>query len=206
MDRKNKIWTPGEIEYLKDRWGTDTPNVIAKELGRTTTAVIVKSKVLSLGSFLDNSEYLNSFQITQLMGIDSHVIQRTWKNHGFKMKKRRIRGNKQFEVITLEELVKWLKEHQELWDSRKVPEYALGTEPEWLREKREKDKLLSPKSRGTKYTPGEDNKLVMMCRMGKTQAEIAKALGRTEASVNARVQRLDIWGTGRLKRKSYIKK
>ena len=199
MDRKNRKWTPGEIEYLKDRWGTDTPNQIAKELGRTTTAIIVKSKVLSLGSFLDNSEYLNSFQITQLMGIDSHVIKRTWKNHGFKMRKRRIRGNKQFEVITLEEFVKWLKEHQELWDSRKIPEYGLGTEPEWLKEKRRLDELLPAKSRGTKYTPAEDNKLVMMCRMGKTQAEIAAALGRTESSVNARVQRLDIWGTGRLK-------
>lgn len=199
MDRQRRTWTQNEIEHLKDRWGTVTPNVIAKELGRTTTAIIVKSKVLGLGSFLDNSEYLNAYSITQMMGIDTHVIQRTWKNHGFKMKKRRIRGNQLFEVITLEELLKWLEEHQELWDSRKIPEYGLGTEPEWLRKKREKDKQLPPKSRGAKYTPGEDNKLVMMCRMGKTQAEIAEALGRTKASVNARAQRLDIWGTGRLK-------
>lgn len=199
MDRQRRTWTHSEIEHLKNRWGEATPNKIAKELGRTTTAIIVKSKVLGLGSFLDNSEYLNAYQITQLMGIDSHVIQRTWKNHGFKMKKRRIRGNKQFEVITLEELLKWLKEHQELWDSRKIPEYGLGTEPAWLKEKRRIDELLPAKSRGTKYTPAEDNKLVMMCRLGKTQAEIAEALGRTEASVNGRVQRLDIWGTGRLK-------
>ena len=201
MDRQRKKWTESEIEYLKERWGSATPNVIAKELGRTTAAVIVKSKVLNLGSFLENSEYLNSHSITKMMGIDSHVIQRTWKKYGFKMKKQRIRGNKVFEVITLDDLMKWLRNHQELWDSRKIPEYGLGTEPEWLREKREKDKLLPAKSRGTKYTPAEDNKIVMMYRLGKTQAEIGRELGRSEASVNARIQRLDIWGTGRLKEK-----
>ena len=112
MDRQRRTWTQNEIEHLKDRWGTVTPNVIAKELGRTTTAIIVKSKVLGLGSFLDNSEYLNAYSITQMMGIDTHVIQRTWKNHGFKMKKRRIRGNQLFEVITLEELLKWLEDRR----------------------------------------------------------------------------------------------
>lgn len=199
MDRRNRNWTESELDYLKEHWGTQTPDSIAKQLGRTTTAIIVKSKVLGLGSFLDNGEYLNAYRITQLMGVDSHVVKRTWVKHGLNLKKKRIRGNIQQEVITLEDFMVWLKEHQKLWDSRKVPEYGLGTEPAWLKEKRRLDALLPARSRGTKYTPAEDNKLVMLCRLGKTQSEIGQALGRTEASVNARIQKLDIWGTGRLK-------
>lgn len=197
--RHNRKWTETELNYLKDSWGTQTPDMIAKNLGRTTNAIIVKSKVLGLGSFLDTGEYLNSYRITQLMGVDSHVVKRTWVKYGLKLRKKRIRGNEKHEVITFADFIVWLKEHQDLWDSRKVPEYGLGTEPAWLKEKRRLDALLPARSRGTKYTPAEDNKLVMLCRLGKTQSEIAEALGRTEASVNARVQRLDIWGTGRLK-------
>lgn len=197
--RNNRKWTKEELEYLQNNWGEQTPDIIARNLKRSVGAVINKSKKLELGSFLDNSEYVNAFSITQLMGIDSHVIQRTWKNHGFKMTKKKIRGNERFEVIKFDKFLKWLRTHQDLWDSRKIPPYGLGTEPEWLKEKREKDKLLPAKSRGTKYTPEEDNKIVLMYRMGRTQREIAQQLGRSESSVNARIQRLDIWGTGRLK-------
>lgn len=199
LDRRNRVWTTEELEYLEDSWGEVTPDTIAKNLGRTVNAVIVKSKVLHLGSYLANSEYINAYGISQIMGIDNHVIQKTWKRHGFKMTKKKIRGNLRFEIIRVDELLEWLRTHQELWDSRKIKPYALGTEPEWLKEKREKDRLLPAKSRGTKYTADEDNKIVMMCRLGKTQTEIAKAIGRSRASVNARISRLDIWGTGRPK-------
>ena len=199
QSRHNRTWTAAEFDYLKENWGTQTPDYIAKNLGRTINAIIVKSKVLGLGSFLDSGEYLNAHRITELMGVDSHVVNRTWIKHGLKLRNKKIRGNVRFGIITFENFMVWLKEHQNMWDSRKVPEYGLGTEPEWLKEKRRLDALLPAQSRGTKYTPEEDNKLVMMFRMGKTQAEIAEALERTESSVNARIQRLDIWGTGRLK-------
>ena len=197
-DRHKRIWSKEELEYLEDSWGEVTPDTIARNLGRTLNAVIVKSKILQLGSYLASSEYLNAFSISKIMGIDSHVIQRTWKRYGFKMTKRKIRGNKRFEIIKVDELLEWLRTHQELWDSRRIEPYALGIEPEWLKEKREKDKQ-KPKARGTQYTAEEDNRIVMMTRLGKTQAEIAKELDRSQASVNARVQRLDIWGTGRAK-------
>ena len=198
MSRHRRTWTAEEIQALEDMWGEKTPDLIAKNLGRTVNAIIVMSKRLGLGSYLANSEYLNSFTITKIMGLDSHVIQRTWKRYGFTMQKKKIRGSYKFDVIRLDKLLEWLEAHQDLWDSRKVEPYALGTEPEWLQKKREQDKLLPAKSR-TKYTASEDNKVVMMTRLGKTQAEIAEALGRSQASVNARVQRLDIWGTGRAK-------
>lgn len=199
QSRHNRNWTESELDYLKESWGTHTPDQIARTLGRTTNAIIVKSKVLGLGSFLDNGEYLNAYRIANLMGVDNHVIKRTWTNHGLKLRKMRIRGNEPKEVITLERFMVWLREHQDLWDSRKIPEYGLGTEPEWLKEKQRRDALLPARSRGTKYTSEEDNRLVMMYQLGKTQAEIGQALERTEASVNARIQKLDIWGTGRLK-------
>lgn len=200
LDRQNKTWSEEELYFLQDKWGDWSAERIGKSLGRTASAVILKAKSLRLGSFWKNTEYLNAYNITQLMGIDSHVIERTWKRHGFKMRRKKIRVKQYFEVIKHKDLMGWLEEHQDLWDSRKVAEYALGTEPEWLKEKRKRDNLITTKSRGTKYTPEEDSKLVMMFKAGKTQAEIGRALNRSEASVNARIGRLDIWGTGRLKK------
>lgn len=102
-------------------------------------------------------------------------------------------------LIKLEDFIKWLKAHQDLWDSRRLEPYALGYEPEWLVEKRKRDSEITTKSRGTKYTPYEDALIVMYLKQDKTQKEIGALIGRSEASVNARIMRLDVWGTGKLK-------
>ena len=53
-----KNWTKQEEEYLTENWGTLSVARIAKNLGRTENAIIVRKCRLGLGAFLDNGEYV----------------------------------------------------------------------------------------------------------------------------------------------------
>jgi hypothetical protein len=92
-------------------------------------------------------------------------------------------------------LLEWCKEHQDLWDSRKVELFALGEEPEWLKTKR---KLVTNKPKKTfqKWTRKEDNKAIDLFKFGYKYKDIAKELSRSTEAVERRLSRLDIWGSG----------
>ena len=190
MSRRNTVWTDEEIETLKDLWGDKTPDAIARILGRSTGGVIGKAKLLHLGSYLEASEFLGMHQVTELMGVDSHVPVRTWiPKYNMPFVYRRIRGNLRFRVIRLEDLMKWLRDNPEAWDSRKVAPYALGTEPPWLKDKRAADRQRMAKPTGTKYTAAEDSAILIGRATGKGYKEIGARIGRSAASVQARADR-----------------
>ncbi len=73
--------------------------------------------------------------------------------------------------------------------------FALGSEPNWLKDKRKTDHLDKPKGL-VKWTPSEDAKLVKLYREGLKIKDIADALGRPYSGVEHRISRLDVWGTG----------
>lgn len=190
MSRRNTTWTEEEIETLKNLWGEKTPDAIGRILERSTGGVIGKAKLLHLGSYLEASEYLGMHQVTEIMGVDSHVPVRTWiPKYNMPFVYRRIRGNLRFRVIRLEDLMKWLRDNPEAWDSRKVKPYALGTEPPWLKEKRAADNKRPEKPTGTKYTAAEDSAILIGRATGKGYKEIGARIGRSAASVQARADR-----------------
>lgn len=201
-ERAYKKWTAEEDDYLQDSWGTHSPQGIAHALGRTTLSVVVRAKQKHLGSFTGVGVYINRNQAACMVNVDNNTIKRSWEvYHGLEFKKKQARSNGKTQyLIKFDDFIKWLEEHQELWDSRKVEQYALGYEPEWLVKKRKRDSENTNKLRGAKYTPEEDAKIVMYLKQDKTQKEIGELLKRSEASVNARIGRLDVWGTGKLKK------
>ena len=201
QSRINTKWTQEEDAQLEEWWGSAPPTLIAGRLGRSTGAIIQRVKKRQLGTFTNVGVYINRNQAAQMIGIDYKVLVRNWEvNHGLCFKKKKVRSHKKSQyLIEMTKFIKWLEEHQDLWDGRRVEPYALGYEPKWLVEKRKRDSVQSTKLRGTKYTPEEDRKIIFYMKQNKTQKEIGELIGRSEASVNARIMRLDVWGTGKLK-------
>lgn len=75
--------------------------------------------------------------------------------------------------------------------------FALGSEPEWLKEKRRSDANV-PVKRAQKWSSEEDARLLSLFRHGgKTYAEIGAELGRSGTACEHRVHRLDVWGSGK---------
>lgn len=201
-ERELKCWTQAEDDTLTELWGEKTPDIIAKQLGRTTVAIIQRRKLLGLPQYIEGGEYISVNQATQLLGVDSHVPERTWiPKYNFPVKYKKTAGRVKFKVVKVDDLMRWLKNNQEAWDARKVEPYALGIEPAWLTEKRKADQAKEHKPRNQKYTPQEDAAIVYGLHKNLTYREIGEQIGRSADSVQARSYRLDIWGTGKLKPK-----
>lgn len=76
----------------------------------------------------------------------------------------------------------FLENNQNEWDSRKLEKHMLGLEPDWLKEKRIRDKKENPLWY-RRWTLGEINKAEMLFKCGKDYAYIAKELDRTEGAI-----------------------
>ena len=192
-------WTAEELSYVREVWGEKTIPEIAAKLGRSINAVKVKTVRLGLTGQKWSGEMMSARKVSELLGVDVHAVIDYWiPKCGLKAKAKRLGASKRTTtIIMFEDLLSWLQEHQDLWDSRRVPEYGLGIEYKWLRAKRENDKQL-PARRLQKWTSNEDQRLIIMFKRGdKTQAEIAKELNRSRASVEHRLSRLNVWGDGK---------
>ena len=191
-------WTPEEYQYLEENWGKYTIPQLAKKLNRSNQAVRIKIVRRGLGRAVNNANCLNARQTSDLMGVDIHTVTDYWiAKCGLKSKLKAPYGEKNQYFIDFEDLIKWLKNNQNLWDSRKIEIYALGKEFDWLVHKRKSD-IKIPKRRFQKWTANEDAVLIKLFKTGKyTYKQIGEAINRSENSVERRISRLDVWGTGR---------
>lgn len=196
---KGQDWSDDELEYIQEVWGEKTIPEIAKKIGRTVNSVKVKAYRIGLTGQKWYGEMMSARKVSELLGVDVHTVCDYWiPKCGLKGKAKRL-GNsrKTTTIIMFEDLLKWLKAHQELWDSRRVELLALGMEYDWLVEKRKID-AQKPARTAQKWTPEEDQRLIAMFRRGgMTNAEMGAALGRPASGVEHRLLRLDVWGTGR---------
>lgn len=196
---KGPEWTKSELEYLHEAWGAKTIPQIARHLGRSINAVKVKSVRLGYTGQKWSGEMMSARKVSELLGVDVHAVCDFWiPKRGLRGTRKRLgKSKKTTTIIMFEDLLKWLEENQDLWDSRRVELYALGMEYDWLVAKRKLD-ATKPVRKAQKWTPDEDARLIALFKRGDmTYAEIGAELGRPASGVEHRLQRLDIWGTGR---------
>ena len=193
LERERRKWTEKEINYLLEKWGSSSIEKIAKYLKRKETAVIVKARKLGLKT-LYKGEYLTTPDIAAILGITQQTVWKWIKTNKFKISKKNILNRKMY-LITLENLIKWLKDNQDSWDASKVELYALGIEPKWLIEKRKID-AKKYKKRYKAWSKNEDFQLINMYKLGYRAKDIAKEINRSVPAVNHRIRRLDILGNG----------
>lgn len=79
-NQKAPPWTPEELDYLTEHLGVMRVQKIAKHLGRTTTAVFVKSKRLGISRRL--SEGYTMRGLCEGLGVDHHKVEK-WLEHGW---------------------------------------------------------------------------------------------------------------------------
>lgn len=200
----NRRWSQNEIEFLQENWGERKVHCIAKVLKRSDYAIILKAQKIGLQGCYKSNEYLCAYDVAKILGVDIHTVINYWIGKcGLKATKKALI---QFESwkITQKNLLSWLKNNQDKFDSRKIELYGLGVEPKWLKEKRKKD-IEIPKRRFQKWTKVEDEKLIIYREMGKKQREIAEILNRSLHAVERRLTRLKEKGIIKIDRnKIYI--
>lgn len=138
-----RFWTKEEEILLSDLWGTESFEMIAKKLNRTVSSIKNKAFSLGLGSAIENNyNGLTIKDISDLLGININTISVDWIGLGLKYKVQRITKSKSYRYVEIKDLYEFLEANQNIWDSRNLEKNILGSEPEWLKEKRIKDRSL----------------------------------------------------------------
>lgn len=195
---KGKDWSQEELDYIREVWGQKTIPEIARKLGRTINAVKVKTQRMGYTGQKWYGEMMSARKVSELLGVDVYAVCDYWiPKCGLKGRSKRLgETQKTTTIIMFEDLLKWLEQHQDLWDSRRLELHGLGMEYDWLVEKRKRDALL-PSRKAQKWTAEEDSRLIYLFKRGNmTHEEIGAELGRSRAAVEHRLLRLDVWGTG----------
>ena len=191
-----KNWTKQEEEYLAENWGTLSVKTIAKNIGRSENAIVVRKCRLGLGSFLDNGEYVtwNQFQIAYCGSSSSGTYRMTsWvKNRNFPIHTKRVNKNS-FKIVYLEEWWEWAEKNKDFLDFSNMEENVLGKEPEWVKAKRKNDIENKRKIINTPWTNAEDDKLRFLVSKHKyTYDDLSRMLRRTNGAIQRRLCDLGI--------------
>lgn len=136
-----RYWTDEEETLLSDLWGQEPVELIAKKLNRTVSSIKNKVFLLGLGSAVNNNyNGLTIKEISELLGININTVSVGWIGLGLKYKVQRISKSKSYRYVEAKDLCEFLKDNQNIWDSRNLEKNILGAEPEWLKEKRKLDR------------------------------------------------------------------
>lgn len=185
---RGKRWTQKDDEFLENSWGFISKEKIAEKLGRTVRAIESRASILGLGRYQEaGGLYINPNRIAEMLGKKSCVVYNWIKSGKLKAKKRKSNVKTTYQV-SMDDLKDFLEKNQELWDSRNLELYALGEEPEWLKEKRKRD-IKEPVESRKRWTKAEDNLLIEYAKQGLSKEEIAKKLNRTIKSIKCRMSK-----------------
>ena len=185
---RGKRWSISEIDYLDEHWGRNPLAYLSIRLKRTEKAVVLKAKRLKLGASTRADEYITANQVSVLLNIDCHTVLNWIGKHNLKAIKKIMLYKREFYLIKHCDLCEWLENNQDRFDSRKIELFGLGYEPEWLQEKRKRDREL-PKKRFKKWTALEVQRIILYSKDMKYR-EIAGLLGRSYNSIDRKMYRL----------------
>lgn len=191
--RAKKNWTPEEEAYLQDKWGTLSVSTIAKNLGRSIDAVVVRSQRLRLGAHLASDVRISTNQLMIALyqsnsGNASYTLYKLIRE-GLPVEMHKVK-TKSFRVIDIDEFWKWAEDHKEFLDFSKFEEYSLGKEPDWVKVKRKADfqKTQQQGEHNEVWTGATDQKLKRMLSQHKyTYRDLSKELNRSEGAIKRRI-------------------
>lgn len=139
----NKRWTKEEETLLSDLWGSESIENISKKLNRTVSAITNRVYILGLGSQIENNyDGLKIQDISDIFQVNRNVILTSWVSLGLKLSFRKRSNYSVYSYVEINNLYEFLEKNQNIWDSRNLEKNILGAEPEWLKEKRIRDRSL----------------------------------------------------------------
>jgi DNA-binding CsgD family transcriptional regulator/predicted HTH domain antitoxin len=201
-------WTMEEENLLKEKWGIVCIDTIAKRLNRSRSAVMLKAYKLSLKEQVTaGGTYLTPAEISDILGVNKRTFY-TWIDKGYiKCKKFRINKKKVYQV-TIEELVEFIENYQELWDSQKADmdqinsyyiSYSLSGDgklkikeglPNWLIQKIDKDKE-GFRDHYKPWTTKEEQEVIYMASMNYRYKDICCKFGRSLESIKTKIYNIN---------------
>lgn len=139
--RDMERWSCEDEKFLQDNWGYYSIEYFMRKLKRSEQSIKYKATELKLGSqILANDRVMTIVELMEIFDLN-RINLLSWIGLGLPVKEKKISNYKKYQYVEFDELLRFLEKHQDIWDSRLLDEYYLGIEPEWLKEKRQRDRL-----------------------------------------------------------------
>lgn len=192
MDKRKK-WTQEELDFLEEKWGVLSKNLIAKKLNRSLNSVIVKAVRLGLGRYINARDEITLNLLINTLGYKNSYswVSKKFENHNIPIKKMKI-IDKSVKMVNINEFWKWAEKNKKILNFADFEEGALGKEPLWVKEKRNIDKnSLNKINRNRLWTKYEEQLLISKVKsMRYTYEELSKEFNRTEGAIKSRLNKL----------------
>lgn len=190
-----RIWTEEDINYLEEKWGSVSVDIIAKKLNRTIVSVRKKASALKLGKWIDNIQYIKFRELIMALGYSESgycYLKKKFKLLNFPMISKKVSKMK-VEVVDIEEFWKWAEKNKSELNFANFKEGSLGKEPSWVKEKRKADRMNPAKVNVKKrWTKEEDNLLIAKVKSNTyTYKMLSEDLSRTETAIKRRLMDLN---------------
>ena len=181
--KSNNVWSLKEEMFLKQMWGKKSIEYFEKKLNRTRSSIRSKVSRLNLGTFTENlKEEISIQEISRILNISPTTIVHKWSKLGLEINLVELSKNYKVYVTDYSHFLEFLEENKNEWSAAKLEKYELGLEPDWLKEKRQKDKHTNP----LKYRKWSKEEIIRIIRLKKSNhsiAEISKLVNRSEATI-----------------------
>lgn len=189
IQSKGRIWRQSEIKSFSNDWldGSVSKNKLIKKYNRSFPALKKKAFELGLGARPHNDEFLSINEICDEMNVSNDRVSH-WLKLGLKYRKNR--SGKTKYLISQDDLLEFLKQHQDLFNASLISNYLFVTEPNWLKEKRKKDAEFYATNLRNEYTDNDDKTIILLFKCGKSNKEIAVDMKRTENAIAERLRML----------------
>lgn len=178
-----KRWAVEELRYLEDNCDSRSTRAMAKYLGRSENAIRLKCSRLGYQMLKNSTDMLSSNALAEIMGVDNRTIA-YWHRNGLKY--RRLSG---IQMHQQEVVVKWLKEHQDMWSSLRGDMYLVQGK-KWFKEKREKDLQSNLDNHLKNWSSLQEQRLVYLKRKGYSRRQLAGEFKKTPAAIRNKLHEL----------------
>lgn len=177
----NRPWTEEETDYLKRWWGLEDDVTIGIYLKRSREGLRVRAKKLGI---CNKKIYYTARECAGMLGItDSRFVSYIQKGY---IKSRKAKTEQFIHQIKHEELLEFMENHQDKWDSRdiKISPFLIE-QPDWFIEKckRDSENDIDYLNAHKKWTDEEYNYLLEARAQNISFEDIAKKLNRSATSV-----------------------
>lgn len=184
-------WTDKEKEFLKEHAGNKRIGWIAKELKREKGAVEQMIYKMGMSTKVENGK-ISLFLLVHELGYTSETFAyKKLENLGLKIYKVQKRKSK-VKMVDIDEFWKWAEQNQDNLNFKKLKHNAFGYEPEWAKEKIDRDARYKITYKQNEYWTKDEEALLMgYMKIGLNSLEISKRLQRTEKSIYSKIVRLN---------------
>ncbi len=187
-------WSEKDADRLASLWGVRPLDEICRRLGRTKESVRGKARRMALGnSWEENGRSIALNALSEACGMSRHsgLVKRYLETRGLRVRTKRY-GARVYYVIRLDEFWKWLETHRSAWPVSRITPLALGAEPDWVAEQRERERDFARRRKGARWTPQEEALLRSLVRQKVPLNEIARQLGRGHDGIYRRTIELKL--------------